>query len=134
MPIFQYYNPYRRPNFYNNYRPYGANRTPNCITKSEIPPTLNPSPNYTSNNFPNSMDRFSTQNEQKIDSFSNSSKTSGQKENRFKSNVNETVWLDLFGIKLYFDDVLIMSLLYFLYEEEVKDEGLFLSLVLLLIS
>ncbi len=46
----------------------------------------------------------------------------------------ETVWLDLFGIKLYFDDVLILSLLFFLYKEEVKDEGLFLALVLLLIS
>ena len=46
----------------------------------------------------------------------------------------ENAWLDLFGIKLYFDDVLILSLLFFLYKEEVKDEGLFLALVLLLIS
>ena len=44
------------------------------------------------------------------------------------------VWLDLFGIKLYFDDVLILSLLFFLYKENVKDEGLFFALVLLLIS
>lgn len=44
------------------------------------------------------------------------------------------VWLDMFGIKLYFDDVLILSLLFFLYKEEVKDEGLFLALVMLLIS
>ena len=48
--------------------------------------------------------------------------------------IAEPVWLDLFGIKLYFDDVLILSLLFFLYKEEVKDEGLFLALVLLLIS
>ena len=47
---------------------------------------------------------------------------------------NNSVWFDLFGIKLYFDDVLILSLLFFLYKEEVKDEGLFLALVLLLIS
>ena len=46
----------------------------------------------------------------------------------------EPVWLDLFGIKLYFDDVLILSLLFFLYKEHVKDEGLFFALVLLLIS
>ena len=46
----------------------------------------------------------------------------------------DPVWLDLFGIKLYFDDVLILSLLFFLYKEEVKDDGLFLALVLLLIS
>lgn len=42
--------------------------------------------------------------------------------------------LDLFGLKLYFDDVLILSLLFFLYKEDVKDEWLFLALVLLLIS
>ena len=46
----------------------------------------------------------------------------------------DPVWMDLFGIKLYFDDVLILSLLFFLYKEEVKDEGLFLALVMLLIS
>lgn len=50
------------------------------------------------------------------------------------TNSPDPVWLDLFGIKLYFDDVLILSLLFFLYKEEVKDEGLFLALVLLLIS
>lgn len=58
-----------------------------------------------------------------------------ENDNRSKSKSNDdTVWLDLFGIKLYFDDVLILSLLFFLYKEEVKDEGLFLALVLLLIS
>ena len=46
----------------------------------------------------------------------------------------DPIWFDLFGIKLYFDDVLILSLLFFLYKEEVKDEGLFLALVMLLIS
>jgi len=51
-----------------------------------------------------------------------------------KNKPNPPVWFDLFGIKLYFDDVLILSLLFFLYKEEVKDEGLFLALVLLLIS
>jgi len=47
---------------------------------------------------------------------------------------NDSIWFELFGIKLYFDDVLILSLLFFLYKEEVKDEGLFLALVMLLIS
>lgn len=51
-----------------------------------------------------------------------------------KQKPNTPVWFDLFGIKLYFDDVLILSLLFFLYKEDVKDEGLFLALVLLLIS
>jgi len=51
-----------------------------------------------------------------------------------KSSSDDDFWFDLFGIKLYSDDVLILSLLFFLYKEEVKDEGLFLALVLLLIS
>ncbi len=47
---------------------------------------------------------------------------------------NKDFVLDIFGLKLYFDDVLILSLLFFLYKEDVKDNGLFLALVLLLIS
>lgn len=42
--------------------------------------------------------------------------------------------LEILGLKLYLDDILILSLLYFLYEEDVKDETLFISLLLLLIS
>ena len=47
---------------------------------------------------------------------------------------HDPIWLDLFGIKLYFDDVLILSLLFFLYKEDVKDQYLLLVLVLLLLS
>ena len=60
--------------------------------------------------------------------------TSNTIQDRSIPKSDDNVWLDLFGIKLYFDDVLILSLLFFLYKEEVKDEGLFLALVLLLIS
>lgn len=88
---FQYYRPYRKNNYYNNYAPHTP--TPEPV----IPPPSNPpSPHSIKSPAP--------------------------------------VWFDLFGIKLYFDDVLILSLLFFLYKEEVKDEGLFLALVLLLIS
>ena len=55
-------------------------------------------------------------------------------ENCSKNPKKDDYWLDVFGIKLYYDDVLILSLLFFLYKEEVKDEWLFLALVLLLIS
>ena len=54
------------------------------------------------------------------------------KENR--DSAPDKPLFELFGIKLYFDDVLILSLIFFLYKEDVKDEGLFLALVLLLIS
>lgn len=52
-----------------------------------------------------------------------------------KSNKNNEDYLfDLFGLKIYSDDVLLVSLIYFLYSEGVKDDGLFIVLILLLIS
>ena len=98
-PQFQYYSPFGRNNFYNNYKSHTPVPEPVTSTKS-IPEE--------------------TQKSER--SFLKKQKT------------EEPVWFDLFGIKLYFDDVLILSLLFFLYKEEVKDEGLFLALVLLLIS
>ena len=48
---------------------------------------------------------------------------------------NETdVLFEIFGIKLYFDDILLISLIFFLYSEGVKDDYLFISLILLLLS
>ncbi len=119
MP-FKYYSPYRMPNFYNNYRPvsqfnnygyqahmYGKSAETDKVVSNEK--------SY-SCNIPSGDKNISQGN------FS------------CASNENVDVLFELFGLKLYFDDVLILSLLFFLYKEEVKDEGLFLALVLLLIS
>lgn len=54
------------------------------------------------------------------------------KSSRFNSD--EEPFLDIFGIKLYLDDLIILCLLFFLYQEGVKDEILFISLILLLLS
>ena len=110
MPILPYYNQFNKKNyFYNNY-------TPKYI------------PNYNYRNMqhftPSQFTTPPTNSEPNLDSTTNHNKNTN----------TENVWLDLFGIKLYFVDVLILSLLFFLYKEEVKDEGLFLALVLLLIS
>ena len=40
----------------------------------------------------------------------------------------------IFGINLYFDDILLVCLIFFLYQEGVKDESLFIALILLLLS
>ena len=57
------------------------------------------------------------------------------KEEKNKSNKNTNDFLfDLFGLKIYNDDILLISLLYFLYSEGVKDDGLFIVLILLLLS
>ena len=49
------------------------------------------------------------------------------------SNKEEPM-LEISGQKLYLDDLIILSLLFFLYKEDVKDDMLFMLLVLLLVS
>ena len=41
---------------------------------------------------------------------------------------------DILGIKLYFDDILLICLIFFLYTEGVQDEMLFIALILLLLD
>lgn len=50
------------------------------------------------------------------------------------SSKSENSLFEFFGIKLYFDDILLICLIFFLYNEGVKDEYLFIVLVLLLLS
>ena len=54
-----------------------------------------------------------------------------------KASVNsETTeaFFEIFGLKLYFDDILIICILFFLYTESVQDEGLFICLIMLLLT
>ena len=55
-------------------------------------------------------------------------------DNNEQNNRDEREFFEIFGIRLYFDDILILCLLYFLYKEDVHDEMLFFALILLLIS
>ena len=55
------------------------------------------------------------------------------KKNNSKSN-SDNYFFELFGLKLYFDDVLLICLIFFLYDEGVRDNELFISLILLLLS
>ena len=54
-------------------------------------------------------------------------------QNPFDVDSDEPI-LEILGIKLYLDDIIILSLLFFLYKEGVKDEMLFLTLFLLFLS
>lgn len=68
-------------------------------------------------------------------SSSSESENRANSRQKNKSNKNNDDFLfDLFGLKIYSDDVLLVSLIYFLYSEGVKDDGLFLVLILLLLS
>ena len=50
------------------------------------------------------------------------------------SNTSENPIFEIFGIRLFFDDILIVSLIFFLYNEGVRDNMLFISLILILLS
>jgi len=43
-------------------------------------------------------------------------------------------FFEIFGLKLYFDDILIMCILFFLYNEKVHNDELFICLILLLLT
>ena len=49
------------------------------------------------------------------------------------SNINSPLF-EILGVKIYFDDILIVLILLFLYQEGIQDEYLFISLILLLLS
>lgn len=54
--------------------------------------------------------------------------------NLFTNNINEEdPILEILGLKLYLDDLIILGLLFLLYKENVQDEMLFLALLLLLL-
>lgn len=56
---------------------------------------------------------------------------------RFKTplfNSIEDSILEIFGMELYLDDIIILCLIFFLYKEGVQDEMLFIILILLLFS
>lgn len=46
----------------------------------------------------------------------------------------DSEYFEIFGLKLYFDDILLICMIFFLYNEGVKDQMLFISLILLLLS
>ena len=67
----------------------------------------------------------------------NSSTEKNSRKKNTEDNSNELssdYFFEIFGLHLYFDDVLILCILFFLYTEGVTDNELFLCLILLLLS
>lgn len=59
------------------------------------------------------------------------SSTDEKKETR---NSSDSPFIEIFGISLYFDDILLVCLLLFLFQEGVDDQWLYIALILLLFS
>lgn len=47
---------------------------------------------------------------------------------------SEEPLFEIFGIQLFYDDILLICLIFFLYSEGIQDTYLFLALILLLLS
>lgn len=71
---------------------------------------------------------------QNVNKQSNNCSSENVKSSQNRSNTNDDYFFELFGLKLYFDDVLLIVLIFFLYQEGVRDDELFISLILLLLS
>lgn len=57
-----------------------------------------------------------------------------RKHEEISQKSNDNAFFEIFGIKLYFDDILLICLIFFLYNEGVQDQYLFIALILLLLS
>lgn len=83
---------------------------------------------YNTNNIQQSKNE-----KEKKDSITSSNEVSNTTNSRFNSNTEPNIF-EIFGIKLYLDDLIILGILFFLYEQNVKDEMLYIILFLLLLS
>ena len=54
--------------------------------------------------------------------------------NSNSSSDSEDAIFEIFGIKLYLDDLIILGVLFFLYQQNVNDQMLYIILFLLLFS
>lgn len=75
-----------------------------------------------------------------VDDFNDTYDTISDEKNRnlgsddFDNDSDNLDFFEIFGLKLYFDDILLICIIFFLYNEGVKDQGLFIALILLLLS
>lgn len=124
FPYNNYY--YRRPYNYSNNQKMYENYNKETKSEEKVQATEN------KNNF-----------EQENRKIHGNKKTSSKYKSfgpiRFKNPLEgdfdlEEPILEILGIKLYLDDIIILGLLFVLYQEDVKDDMLFLSLILLLLT
>lgn len=61
-------------------------------------------------------------------------KDASNNEKRSFNNFNNKPFFSIFGFDLYFDDILILCILFSMYKDGIKDDMLFMCLLLLLFS
>ena len=135
---FPYFNaPYNRYSRYGYKYPYYPYRHMNntnsnlCYTEHNINSNLVHNKN---SNVHNANINKYTKNVENINSKNCTNSTNNLKSENPSMSNSDSPLFQLFGISLYFDDILLICLIWFLYNEGVKDEELFIALILLLLS
>lgn len=90
-------------------------------------------PNYYGQEYKPSTKELIKQMEEKKETIATANSKIKEKEDR-NCEEDSRECFEIFGIKLFFDDILLICLIFFLYNEGVKDQYLFISLILLLLS
>lgn len=119
-----FHSPYFSMPYFNRYSRYGY-RYPSY------------SYNYINHNTTYDNKNFEKKGQEKKTDYRTASINAAKECTETKSETNEnndSPLFQLFGIDLYFDDILLVCLILFLYQEGVKDESLFIALILLLLS
>ena len=84
------------------------------------------------NNYKFPIKSYSKNNTKKNQNFQSNTKI--EKKVSADSVESTEAFFEIFGLKLYFDDILIICILFFLYNENVKNEELFICLIMLLLT
>lgn len=119
---------YKRPvssNHYNYYNKYYSNNI--------YPQSNHVQSNYNNTNFYNPF-FYSKSNKSNSLNKNNLAQEKHTQNNMVIEEKNELEVFEIFGLRLHFDDILLICLIFFLYNEGVKDYYLFISLILLLLS
>ena len=94
-------------------------------------------PQYSNKQFNKSFNNQSTEKPSQTQTQYKNNYTNLEKTKKISNKsekVEETHLFEILGIKLYFDDILLICLIFFLYNEGVQDQYLFIVLILLLLS
>lgn len=130
FPYFGY------PYYYNYYPKYSKN----TISSTSQTENSNSTTNVTNNNV--DIRNKSLKNAQYSNIQTNKNTSITTKENfssntsnsRFSNSKEDVPVFEILGIKLFLDDIIILCILFFLYQEKVHDEMLYIILFLLLFS
>lgn len=115
---------------YNN-RNYGVNYN-DYESKSNDSNNYRKPDNYRNQNHNNRQNSYKQDYNK---SYNETKKEEPKKEERKKNTEkDDDKIIEIFGLKLHTDDILIIGLLLYLYQDGIQDQELFISLVLLLIT